>query len=64
MNKQGCFKVVGGGGFSPNRVRKAIPGRGTRRGNRVGQEQLDALEKLSVEHEEQVLKSTRPRHMS
>lgn len=49
---------------SSDRVRKEIPGRGTSKGKRSEQEQSDALEKLDMEREEQVLISTGPRHMS
>lgn len=55
--------MLQGGVSSSDRVRKEIPGRGTNRGKRSGQEQSDALEKLDMEQEEQVLISTGPRHM-
>lgn len=51
-------------GFPSDKMRKGIPGGGISRGKRAGQKQSDALEKLDVEQEEQVLISTGPRHMS
>lgn len=53
-----------GGIFPSNRMKKGISRRGTSRSKRSGQEESDALEKLDMEQEEQVLISAGRRHMS
>lgn len=51
-----------GGIFPSNRMKKGISQRGNSRGKRSGQEESDALEKLDMEQEEQVLISAGRRH--
>lgn len=53
-----------GGIFPSNRMKKGISRRGTSRGKRSGREESDALEKLDMEQEEQVLISAGRRHTS